>query len=455
MFKYLAYVLGLAVIVVACDDDDFTGDSTLTASSPTISIGSASSSANEGEKITIDVSISEAQIVDIPVYVSVTDGDASLGDDFTIDNTNSRALISAGRTSTSIVISLVADGVAESDETFTIQIGDDRTTGGSLSSATATVTIVDVTEVVAPSETITLGLEWDTEVYDVNSGSELIDPRTVADLRFYIQNADTTIQYIVDGGSFESFVLENNTFIGDTDGDGNNDTLALPDDDYVILTDFFGVEDFGAAADGLGGTFVDLHFTYAQEGVQSGALDYAQAMHTAFVDCQVIHIATITVSGDSYTIEGEGASSPGSFDALPGNYNAGYVFNGFASVFNYATSFRIEDGKFINESLMPPFIDGAEVEFEIDFQTFAVEIPEQRILAELLLTADPDDRLDTLIVNGTGGLVNICDTTFQIQWFVDIVRTEKWGRDGTLTREVVTPFSDFIIQNDVVIYSMN
>lgn len=443
MLKYISYVLALTVMCVACDDEDFTGDSTLTASSPTITVsGAGSITVDEGDKIRIDVTISEAQIVDIPVYVTVTGGDASSGDDFTIDNTNSRALIAAGRTSAEIVISVTADGVAESDETFTIQIGDERTTSASMTSTTATVTIMDVTEVVAPSPTLALGLDWDLDV-SAAVGGEAQDPRDIADIRFMLKNSTDTI-YVADGSGFESFSIANNMIIA------GGDTTIVADGSYELAADFYDVVELDLLGDALGGVNVDLHMTYDQAGVQSGAWDYEAGLHTAFEACQGITLATIVVAGDDFTLTSVGERTYDISDFI-GSYAVTWIWGGGNQI-PYTTTFSMVDDNTIQNDAFFAVFFGSEmqVEYDIDPETYGITIPAQIINVDL----EPDGVIDTVEIAGSGGLIDVCTGDFQIQWIMDQLTTETYGRDNALKRDIRVPLADWLgADNDLTVYT--
>src|SRR5690606_653902 len=98
ILKYIA-VISLSLLVFACDKDDFTGHSTLTPSSPTVTIVMPQP-ANFIEKdstFEFTISINTPQIVDIAIPLSVVGGDATEGEDFTMDHL---VIIPAHRTST-------------------------------------------------------------------------------------------------------------------------------------------------------------------------------------------------------------------------------------------------------------------------------------------------------------------------------------------------------------------
>lgn len=123
---YFAAVLVLGL--TACKKkDDFTGASTLKATSPTAS-KSLQDSYTMIEKDTIipfTITLSEPQIVDVKINISVADGaTATEGSDF--DFTHS-ITIPAYSTSGSGEVKIYSDVTVEGDETFTLVLGDNKT----------------------------------------------------------------------------------------------------------------------------------------------------------------------------------------------------------------------------------------------------------------------------------------------------------------------------------------
>ncbi len=136
--------LGAAVILLGfsqCKDEDFTDYSNLTATNPTASVEwTAPASTTERDDVfPFTITLSEPQVVDVRVNVSVVEGGtATEGEDFDIDHL---VIIPAGTTMGSGALTTYNDLVVEGSETFTIQIGDERTSNVNLTTTTYDVTL--------------------------------------------------------------------------------------------------------------------------------------------------------------------------------------------------------------------------------------------------------------------------------------------------------------------------
>lgn len=285
--KLFCILCVVSFAITSCDDEDFTGDSSLVPASPTITIDVESSSyvfTEQDTSVTITATLSELQGVDVAVYLFQSAGDATLGSDFLIDATNSRIVIPANSLSASAAITIMADDVAESTEVFTITIGDDRTSNALLTPQTVDFTIGNYTET-----DLLLTLEWDATVLDIEGGS--VGATDVADIRFLIVdnvNPYTTVVAEADGAAFEELSLA-------------SDDLA--DGEYYLVADFFGVLDLGDQ----GSVDVGLTLGAQQTGILSESWSFPAVLNTGSV-CVGNHyyMASITKSGDSYTFAGLG-----------------------------------------------------------------------------------------------------------------------------------------------------
>ena len=282
--KYIyIMVAALAFLFTACDEDDNTGASGLVPTNPTISVDVPSGGVNLLEAKTtylFDVSISDVQIADISIYISAIAGTATLGDDFTIDNGNSRVYIPAGKTTGTVSITVLEDELLEETETFTIQIGDERTANAVLTPVTVDFTLTNLTV-----DDLAIGLSWETDVVDA-IGLEL-DADEAVDLRLLlIDVAADTIYAIENGESFEELLIGED----------------VPDGEYLLKVDIastINAGDFNSAIN------IDLMLQFDQVGViNSHILSFPQALTNEFT-CSTyqIELATITKSGGSFTID--------------------------------------------------------------------------------------------------------------------------------------------------------
>ena len=104
--------LTLLLMFSCAENDDYTGDSVLTVSSPALEVSlgfSESQTLVETEKsYDFTVSISETQAVDVVVYLEQTEGTATAGEDFSMP---SSVTIKKGSLSASDVITIHEDEI--------------------------------------------------------------------------------------------------------------------------------------------------------------------------------------------------------------------------------------------------------------------------------------------------------------------------------------------------------
>jgi hypothetical protein len=382
--KYTALLALPLLLAVACEDDDNTGHSNLTPSNPTVTVAIPNPQITLAEKdstFEFTITLSEPQIVDVMVYINVTGGTATLGEDFTIDNTSSRVLIPAYRTSGKASITVKGDNAPEEAETFKITFGDGRTANASITPVSVEFTIQNVS-----ANDLPLALSWGAEYFDA-AGEPVAGP-DLADLVFTIHKPNGTAT-VVDGAAFESFVLTGN----------------MADGEYILDARYFAVIDPGQ----LGAyPVLDLDLEFSQVGkIAETTLSFPAVLDGAAASCDwnVFKLAKITKSGTNYTVEPIGA-----FDfnlaAFTGAYNCdepGYKV--------YPVNFTIADCETITND---NFWDaGFSVDYVFDADAGTVTIPTQEI------DATPFG-LGKLNVEGTGTF-----NTEDMSFFVDYVITSQ------------------------------
>ncbi|TYP98025.1 hypothetical protein C7447_103193 [Tenacibaculum adriaticum] len=131
-YKFLkaTFAIGALALMVACDDDKYTGASTLEYVAPTVTITSANgfditTSENDipeddGLTYTIEASITEAVQADLVLDIKQIGGTSVEHSDF---ETSGYILIPAGSTSGSGTVTVYKTGNAEPNETLTLSIG--------------------------------------------------------------------------------------------------------------------------------------------------------------------------------------------------------------------------------------------------------------------------------------------------------------------------------------------
>lgn len=370
IIKYnLIALLALVFFISSCDDEDYTNYTELNPTSPTITVsGTGGFSLTESETTyKFDVTLSEAQVVDVALYVAQTAGDAISGADYQIVNSNSRVYIPANSTTGTLEIKILTDELIEGTETFTLTIGDEKT-------ANAAITPVDVTFSIDnyTNNEFTFDMYWETDVLD-QIGLDIDDDEAV-NLRIIILNAaDSSLWLAIDGSSYESF-----TYLTDTLSDGS----MLPDGDYIIATDVSSTIDAGDYDAPL---TIDLTLDFYQPGVINNTLlTYEAAFTNEFVCASYrVYLANLTKSGDTYTFDDDAYSIPsspvtGDWQGTDGEYRNyesqiksfincdGLVISGFAFGL-------LQDPGWWGE----PIVAGGTIPFDVDLDAGTIDIPFQ------------------------------------------------------------------------------
>ncbi len=221
--KIYSIAIALGVLISACDSDDFTGESRLKPTSPTITVDASSIAAgttvSEGDEETFDieVTLSEAQIVDVAVYVVQVGGDAVAGEDYDVAT---RTIIPKGETSATITVSILTDCGIEASKTLELQVGDDRTANADITPVTLnTITIEN-----SVGEALDVTMEW------VNAGDEVVGglfagqgPYALADIDLLLYSVEE--DDVIDAGA--TLAAEHLSLEG------------LPDGEYILYADFW------------------------------------------------------------------------------------------------------------------------------------------------------------------------------------------------------------------------
>jgi hypothetical protein len=277
--KYILATFLFAGFLVSCEKDDFTGHSRLTPSNPTITVTAPATvpAMETGNTFEFTVTLSEPQIVDVAVHITTIGGTATEGEDFVINNSSGRLVIPAYRTSGKVSITVLADVEAEEDETFTIQIGDERTANATITPVEVDFTIANVTE-----DDLALELEWGAEVFD--SEGETVDGDAIADLIFYITDENDVVLETIDGATYEEYVL-----LG-----------TEPDGLYKLKVGVYSAIDPGD----LGSIPpLDLALNFSQVGtIDASTFDFASILPAVVCSSNIVTIATIDKSGTDYTL---------------------------------------------------------------------------------------------------------------------------------------------------------
>lgn len=279
--KILIGLFAVLFAFSACKKDDFTGHSQLNAvDGLTLSVSGLNAGYNLVEKdttYTFDVTLSDAQIVDITIYISMIGGDATEGADFEFDHS---ITIPAFSTKGTAAISVFADELIEGVETFKLQIGDYRTTNADITPVEVEFTIGNLTD-----DDFAVDMSWDTDALSA-IGIDL-SPTDAVDLRMLIlDDSKGAIIAVEDGGSFETYAAW--------------DTLA--DGTYYIATDIYSTVNAGQFNAPI---TLDLMLEFNQTGKVNGdMLSFPAVMTNQFVcPSYRVQLAKVVKSGSSYTYE--------------------------------------------------------------------------------------------------------------------------------------------------------
>ena len=280
-FSFLALLL-----MFSCDsNDDYTNDSVVSATSPslTVSLGFSNTETlvEKEASYTFTVAISEAQIADVIVNLSQTDGTATVGSDFSMP---SSVTILKGTTSASGEIIIHEDELAEETETVTIKIGlGNESNVGSVAAETVTFNIANLT-----AGDLVVGMDWKASSTVTNNYGTEIGAYDLGDLRLLLTDAPKTqIIDSADGSVAETYTL----------------TADNLDGDYYIVADFY--DAMAIPAD------LDITLTFDQVGIMNSVTSaFPAAINTSY-NCEnnFVILTKITKVGTNYTLTDEGENN--------------------------------------------------------------------------------------------------------------------------------------------------
>ncbi|MDY8134252.1 Calx-beta domain-containing protein [Aquimarina sp. 2201CG5-10] len=281
------YLIAIVVLfsIIGCEEDDYTGFSTLQPRDVTVSVNIPFASPNNvleqtGNIYTYTVSLSEPQVVDVVIKIAQVGGDATAGEDY---NISGDIRINRGETSKQGTIEILNDNIVEGTESLVLQFGDNSTANVALTPVTATINIANYTE-----DSLFLELGWAVNGQYAD-GSDI--PTSAYDMRMLITSPENPYQSAIEIVDNETPNFE--TFLMSSD---------FADGEYFVYADFFGTLDTG----GLGDISLDLFLNYSQAGIINSSQVFAgEALQNNNGNCSLnsFALAKITKSGSSYQIE--------------------------------------------------------------------------------------------------------------------------------------------------------
>ncbi|MDO9273988.1 MAG: hypothetical protein Q7T92_00380 [Lutibacter sp.] len=278
--KNISWVLTLLTIsffMVSCDQEDNAGFSTLEPTSPTLAVTTVFSTKTLIEDNSVyefTATISAVQLVDIKLSITQVSGDATLGDDFTVDGS---ITIPAGATSAKGKIKILSDNLIEATEKVKIQIGDNTTANATITPAFMEFTILNYT-----AGDLAIDLSWAMASATTDNSGNVISPTAFADMRLLISTGPNNTDLIdgADGAGFETYVMSSST----------------PNGTYYVVADFY-----DANRDII--RDLNLNLTINQAGVINGdSYSYPAAIsNLGICDLNFYVMTKITKVGNTYT----------------------------------------------------------------------------------------------------------------------------------------------------------
>lgn len=290
LIKISFSILTFLLMFSCSEKDDYTGDSVLSVSSPTlaVSLGFPNAQTLIEQEISYDftVTISEIQAVDVVVYLEQTEGTATAGEDFSMP---SSITIKKGSLSASDVITIHEDDIIEDTETATIQIGAGNEANVSgVSSKTVSFNIENLT-----AGDLVVNMSWAPNSAATDNYGTEFGAYELADMRLLLTDSPyTTIFDSADGFEDETYTLAGNA----------------PDGTYSFVADFYNAMQ-SIPMD------MDITLTFYQVGKINGQThSFTAALNTTDFCADLNFVmATVIKTGDSYAFEEVGEKS--SFDS--------------------------------------------------------------------------------------------------------------------------------------------
>lgn len=271
--------IALSTIIISCTKEQYTGQSKLVPSAPTLTTSldftSPVTLVEDDSKYTYTVTLSTPQIVDVKLHVKQVGGTASASD----YKMTTSLVIPAGYTTATGSITILTDDLIEGTETLKLQIGDERVANASFSPVTVDFNILNYT-----TGDLTIDMSWAMATATTDNSGKVIDPTDFADMRLLITDGPNTMNIVggADGGSFETYVLSG----------------SEPDGVYYVVADFYD-------ANAVIVRDLNINLDFNQPGVINGDnFSFPGIINNASLCPNNYAVLTkITKTGGSYTIE--------------------------------------------------------------------------------------------------------------------------------------------------------
>jgi hypothetical protein len=398
----ISFLFSLFTLLLSCNDnEDYTGDSVLKATSPslnvTLSFENSQTLVEQEKEYAFTVAISEKQVTDVVIYLEQVSGDATDGVDFSIPHT---VTIKRGSLSVSDVIAIHADELIEETETATIQIGTGLEANvQSVSGQTVSFSIANLTD-----GDLVANMSWAASSAVTDNYGNAIEPYDLADLRLLLTDSPYTQVFDeADGAGAETYILS---------GDAPDGTYSFVADFYAAMSEI--------SAD------IDITLTFNQVGSINGQTHSFSAAFNTTDSCPGLNyvMATVTKSGNSYSFEEVGEKSALDLATYAGNWSVGTPYHN-----------GLQNGFTAEVTADALFIDGIGQAFMLNFwgETVTTSAPVEITLnadgtvsipRQFVYTADYKGDLSDYEIKGSGtwnscGDKNILDLVYDIYYTGD------------------------------------
>jgi len=287
MFKKLLYIIipVLTFVIVSCDKDDHTDDSTLVTrnSTGTLTFDLPSEIVENDTVFEFTITVDPPQVVDIHIPVrALVESTATEGDDFTVTHL---LVVPAFTTTASGNLTIIQDATIEEDETITIQIGNEQNANLNMDQSSKSITLKNF-----ESSDLDIFADWGGTVSVAGSDYDLCES---VDIDMYLLNSDGENMFGYDGAT--AACPEHLILSGLNDGVyglyANLWASVVPNDSvdmvsYPITANFV-----------QGGVLEETASQSPGSAINNADLDYYAGGSVNKL------VAEITVSGDEYTWE--------------------------------------------------------------------------------------------------------------------------------------------------------
>ncbi|MBK6263464.1 hypothetical protein JKA74_00340 [Marivirga sp. S37H4] len=173
-FKYALSILGASsLILMSCEQDELTGLSPLKATNPGVSISpdpGSFSMIEQDTTIEVTITLSEAQIVDVPFYFTHTSEEGVDGEDFEVQS----VVVEKGSTEGVGYITLIGSATPQGKRSISIAIGDNQVANTNYTPQTFTWDVIDYDASITWAD-----CDTDIDLYLVTSGTAIDGSFTV------------------------------------------------------------------------------------------------------------------------------------------------------------------------------------------------------------------------------------------------------------------------------------